>query len=217
MTSSAVQLPGYALALIGLVGSVIATTMVEWKRHSYTESTVTSKETYLGLWMSCTVDATRHTMCVNYKSLFHLPAEILTTRVVMILSVLLSAIGVLVATLGMRCTRCLEEDEKQKDRVAIVGGFLFIIAGVLAISVTSWFANAIIRSFVFSDSPTSLHNRFEFGNAVLVSWGAGICSVVGGFLLGCRYLWSCPQGSRSVSSFTQPKVIPGTRPGTHYV
>lgn len=75
MTSSAVQLPGYALALIGLVGSMIATTMVEWKRHSYTESTVTSKETYLGLWMSCTVDATRHTMCVNYKSLFHLPGK----------------------------------------------------------------------------------------------------------------------------------------------
>lgn len=64
-------------------------------------------------------------------------AEILTTRVVMILSVLLSAVGVLVATLGMRCTRCLEEDEKQKDRVAIVGGFLFIIAGTVGYIIMS--------------------------------------------------------------------------------
>ncbi|XP_010864683.2 claudin-1 [Esox lucius] len=214
MTSSGVQLFGYALALIGVLGSVVATTMVEWKRHSYTENTITSKEIYLGLWSSCTVDVTRNTMCATYKSIFHQPAEILATRVVMILSIMLSAIGLLLATLGVKCTHCLEPDEKAKSRVAVVGGVFFIIAAVLALSVTSWFANTVVKSFEFSESYIPSYDRFEFGNAVLVSWGAAFCSLVGGCLLACQLPGICREGPVTVS---HPRVDGFARHHSDYV
>ncbi|KAJ7993524.1 hypothetical protein DPEC_G00273300 [Dallia pectoralis] len=210
MSSSPVQLFGYALALIGAVGSVFATTMVEWKRHSYTENTMTSKETYLGLWASCNVDVTRNTMCENYKSIFRLPAEILTTRVVMIISILLSGFGLLVATLGLKCTHCLEPDVKTKSRVAVSGGILFIMAGILAISVTSWFANTIVQSFEFSESRITSYNRFEFGNAVVVSWGAAFCSLVGGCLLSFRLPGICLEDSVSPTNLQMKTGISHT-------
>ncbi|KAL1023113.1 hypothetical protein UPYG_G00036550 [Umbra pygmaea] len=214
MTSSGVQLLGYTLALIGAVGSVIAITMVEWKRVFYLDNT-TSKETYVGLWAKCTVDATKTTTC-DYKSMFQLSSDILTTRVVLIISILLSAIGVLVATLGLRCTHCLEPDFQGKSRVALAGGVLIVIAGLLSISVTSWFANTVVMSFENSNSPITSHNRYEFGSAVLVSWGAAVCSLVGGCLLGCRNPRSFQQTSGS-RTFAYPTVVPGNKPGTDYV
>lgn len=55
----------------------------------------------------------------------------------MILSILFLAILILVPTLGVRRTRCLEEDEKEK--VAIAGEVLFITIGTVGffISVTA--------------------------------------------------------------------------------
>lgn len=47
----------------------------------------------------------------------------------MLASVLLSFISLLVEMVGMRCTTFMAEEPEQKDKVALAGGVIFIIAG----------------------------------------------------------------------------------------
>lgn len=47
----------------------------------------------------------------------------------MLASVLLSVICLLVEMVGMRCTTFMAEEPEQKDKVALAGGVIFIIAG----------------------------------------------------------------------------------------
>lgn len=50
----------------------------------------------------------------------------------MLASVLLSVICLLVEMVGMRCTTFMAEEPEQKDKVALAGGVVFIIAGQLS-------------------------------------------------------------------------------------
>lgn len=50
-------------------------------------------------------------------------------RGLMLASVLLSFISVLVEMVGMRCTTFMAAEPEQKDKVALAGGVIFIIAG----------------------------------------------------------------------------------------
>lgn len=48
----------------------------------------------------------------------------------MVSGILLSGVAILVASVGMKCTKCLEEDMQIKSKVAVAGGALFIIGGL---------------------------------------------------------------------------------------
>lgn len=50
----------------------------------------------------------------------------------MLASVLLSVISLLVEMVGMRCTTFMAAEPEQKDKVALAGGVIFIIAGQLS-------------------------------------------------------------------------------------
>lgn len=47
----------------------------------------------------------------------------------MLASVLLSVISLLVEMAGMRCTTFMAQEPEQKDKVALAGGVIFVIAG----------------------------------------------------------------------------------------
>ncbi len=51
----------------------------------------------------------------------------------MIASIVFSSLAALVAIYGLRCTRCLEEDLKSKDRAAFLGGILSVCGGEVKI------------------------------------------------------------------------------------
>lgn len=44
-------------------------------------------------------------------------------------AIMLSFIAIMVDGVGMRCTTCMAEQPEQKDKVALTGGVIFIIAG----------------------------------------------------------------------------------------
>lgn len=47
----------------------------------------------------------------------------------MVASILLGLIGSFVAVIGMKCMKCMEDDEVRKMRMAVFGGILFLISG----------------------------------------------------------------------------------------
>lgn len=76
MANAGIQLLGFSLAILGFIGSIISTIMVEWKASSYAgDNIITAQAMYEGLWKSCVYQSTGQMQCKEYDSLLQLPGE----------------------------------------------------------------------------------------------------------------------------------------------
>ncbi|XP_041660126.1 claudin-1 [Cheilinus undulatus] len=211
MANAGIQLLGFTLAFLGFIGSIASTAMVEWKASSYAgDNIITAQALYEGLWMTCASQSTGQIQCKKYDSLLQLPGIVQGTRGLMLCSILLCFIAIMVATVGMRCTTCMADVPQQKDKVALAGGIMFIIAGLLALVGTSWYGHRIAQDFYDPFTPTN--SRFEFGSALYVGWGAACLIIIGGSFLCCN----CSSQSSGKSPRYPPSRSAG-QPGKDYV
>ncbi|XP_018528745.1 claudin-1 [Lates calcarifer] len=203
MASSGMQLLGFFLALVGLAATVAATFMVEWKKQAQGKT----YRIYEGLWMSCS--GNERTTCEFHESLLKLPSEVQATRAVMLLSIFLSAVALLVSTVGMKCTRFMDSKVESKSTTAMIGGIMFIVAGLLTLIITSWYVKMIVQTFYESHRLQS----FEFGKAVFVSWAGGLLTMAGGVFLSCR---RCSRSERD-ESISSNHLLPTSSSKSNYV
>ncbi|KAI5104690.1 claudin-1 precursor [Silurus meridionalis] len=110
--------------------------------------------------------------------------EVQAARGFMLSGILLCGIAVMVASVGMKCTKCLEDDIELKNKVAVAGGAVFVIAGICAFVATIWYGDNIRRQFFNPFTPTNA--KYEFGKALYIGWGACALTVIGGSLLCCN-------------------------------
>lgn len=74
MANAGLQLLGYTLASLGLLGLIASTAMAEWKMSSYAgDNIITAQAMYEGLWQSCVSQSTGQLQCKTYDSLLQLP------------------------------------------------------------------------------------------------------------------------------------------------
>ncbi|XP_061634760.1 claudin-1-like isoform X1 [Phyllopteryx taeniolatus] len=201
MASSALQLLGFFLSLIGVAATVTATIMVEWKMHGH------SHRIYEGLWMTCSVG--HRTTCEVHDSLLKLSNQVQITRGILLLSVFLSVVALMVSTIGMKCTRFMEGRATAKGAVSRIGGIMFMAAGLMTFVITSWYVKKIVADFHHSHH---LHS-FEFGKAVFVSWAGGFLTTFGGAFLTCQRC-SRSSSSRSINS---NRLLQTNKPNSNYV
>ncbi|XP_034558195.1 claudin-1 isoform X2 [Notolabrus celidotus] len=211
MANAGIQLLGFTLAFLGLIGTIVSTIMVEWKASSYAgDNIITAQALYEGLWKTCASQSTGQIQCKVYDSLLQLPGLVLGTRGLMLCSILLSFFAMLVEAVGMRCTTCMAETPEQKDKVALAGGIMFIFAGLLALVGTSWYGNRIARDFYNPFTPTN--SKFEFGSALFVGWGAACLVIIGG-----GFLCSNCSSKSSGKSPRYPPTSSSSQSGRDYV
>ncbi|XP_041862635.1 claudin-7-like [Melanotaenia boesemani] len=204
MASSALQLLGFLISLIGVAATVAATVMVEWTKNFRGEH-----RTYEGLWMECESDDIELWICETHQTLIKLPIEIQATRAVMLVSLFLSAVAVMVSVVGMKCTHFLDDVPDSKSKTALTGGILFMISGLLTIIITSWYVKMIVTESGELDDKL----RKEFGHAVFVNWAGGLLTVIGGIFLSC--MRCC--GTKSSVSRSPSQLLPTTKPKSNYV
>ncbi|KAG7261633.1 hypothetical protein CRUP_038355, partial [Coryphaenoides rupestris] len=179
MASSGLQLFGFVLAAAGLAAVVTATGMVEWSTY---ESNSALQEIFEGLWVKCSILGGTRMTCETRESFIELPWDIQVTRAVLTSSIFLSSLAVLVSIGGMKCTRFMDDKDQTKRFMALAGGVMFMISGLLELIVTSWYVGILIEAYKVAHPL----DRYEFGSAVFVSWAGSILSLVGGSFLTCR-------------------------------
>ncbi|XP_045906741.1 claudin-19-like [Micropterus dolomieu] len=202
MASSAQQLLGFFLSLLGLAATVAATFMVEWKKQSQGKHRI-----YEGLWMTCS--GTERTICEIHQTMLKLPTEVQATRAVLLLSIFISTVALLVSTVGMKCTHFMDSKTQTKSTAAMIGGLMFMVAGLLTIIITSVYVKMIVQ--IFGQSHRLL--SFEFGHAVFVSWAGGFLTMAGGAFLSCR---RCSRSQSTESVHANPH-LPTTHSKSNYV
>lgn len=186
MVSRTRQILGLSLAIIGFLGSIIICALPAWKVTAFIGANiVTSQVTWEGLWMDCVTQSTGQMQCKVYDSLLALPQDLQAARALVVIAIIVGVFGILLGIVGGKCTNFVEE-ERQKCKVAIAAGIVFIIAGFLVLIPVCWTANTIIRDFY---NPVMISaQRRELGASLYIGWGSAGLLFLGGGLL-CS---SCP-------------------------
>lgn len=190
MLSTAIQILAFALALLGVLGSTVATLLPNWKVSiEGWSSFMTPIQQMQGLWMDCVWYSSGVFSCTMKNSVLSLPPYLQTTRAAMVLSCLVASFGLCLASLGLKCTRW-GGSHRAKGHTAIAAGGCFILASFLCLVPASWFTNEVITTFLTTDLPDS--SKYQPGGALCVTF------ISAGFLLagGVIFCMSCP-GKRS--------------------
>ncbi|XP_018408148.1 PREDICTED: claudin-19 isoform X2 [Nanorana parkeri] len=186
MANSGIQLLGYFLALGGWIGIISTTALPQWKQSSYAgDAIITAVGLYEGLWMSCASQSTGQVQCKVFDSLLSLEVHIQTIRALMVVSMLLGFIGIIISVVGMKCTKVGDNNPIAKDRIAVSGGALFILAGLCTLIAVSWYATQVSQEFFNPNTPVNA--RYEFGSALFVGWAASSLTMLGGSFLCCSW------------------------------
>lgn len=184
--SVGLQLVGYVLGLLGLLGTLIATVLPSWRTSSYIgASIVTAVGFSKGLWMECASQSTGITQCDVYSSLLSLPTTLQAAQALMATSIAVSFLASLICVLGLRCTIFLQ-GSPAKDKMAVLGGAVFVLGGLLCFIPVVWNIHVILQDFYNPVVPDS--GKFEIGDALYLGIFSALASLAGGCIL-CA---SCP-------------------------
>lgn len=182
MASAALELMGFFLGLLGMLGTLVATVLPYWQISAHIGSNiVTAVANMRGLWMECVYQSTGAFQCETYNSMLALPPDLQASRALMVISLVLSILAIAMAALGMQCTLCLEGTGTVKSRVAGTGGGLFLAAGFLALIPVAWTTHEVVQTFYRPNVPSSL--KFELGECLYVGLASALVTMLGGGLL----------------------------------
>ncbi|CAL8265558.1 unnamed protein product [Merluccius merluccius] len=182
MASAALELTGFFLGLLGMLGTLVATVLPYWRTSAHVGSNiVTAVASMRGLWMECVYQSTGVFQCETYNSMLALQSDLQASRALMVISLVLSVLAIAVATPGMQCTVCLEGAASAKARVAGAGGTLFLAAGLLALIPVSWTTHEVVQNFYRPSVPSSM--KFELGESLYLGLASALLSLLGGALL----------------------------------
>ncbi|XP_070705886.1 claudin-20-like [Pempheris klunzingeri] len=186
MLSAAIQILAFALALLGVLGTTVATLLPNWKVSINSWSSIMTPISQMqGLWMDCVWYNSGVFSCTMKNSVLSLPAYLQTTRAAMVLSCMVATFGLCLASLGLKCTRW-GGSHRAKGHTAIAAGGCFILASFLCLVPASWFTSEVITAFLTTDLPDS--SKYQPGGALCVTF------ISAGFLLagGVIFCLSCP-------------------------
>lgn len=186
MVSLALELVGVILSVLGWLLSIVSCALPMWRVSAFIGANIVTAQVYWeGLWMSCVFQSTGQMQCKVYDSMLALPQDLQAARALTIVSIIIGVIGLLISTLGAKCTNCIEE-EGVKAKVMATSGGAFITASLALLVPVSWSANTIVVEFYSPIIPAG--QKMEIGVALYLGWAAAALLMIGGCILCC----SCP-------------------------
>lgn len=185
MASVPLELIGFFLGLIGLLGTTVTTVLPYW------EVPVDIDTRFLGamdpimngLWMNCYKRENGAILCKMHMAFLMLPYDVQVSRILMLGSLGLSLVGLLVAVVGMQCTVWLERSPVLKRRVAGVSGCFLLVAGLASLVPLSMRATNVIRNLDMV--PGTL--KYVPGSCLYLGMTSAVVSILGGGMLAVSF------------------------------
>ncbi|TNN48298.1 Claudin-4 [Liparis tanakae] len=170
-----------ALCLLGWAGVITSCVLPMWRVTAFVGSTiVTSQTIWEGIWMTCVVQSTGQRSCKPYDSMLALSSDLQAARALVVLAAVTGGAGLVLAFVGGKCTRFLDEEAGGvKGKVAVAAGAVLMVTGLLCLIPTSWAAGSVVKKFY---SAAVDAQRREIGASIYIGWGASILLMLGGGL-----------------------------------
>ncbi|XP_062366633.1 claudin-8-like [Cinclus cinclus] len=212
MTSCCVlQITGLILGGVGMVGTLAATAMPQWRVSAYVDGNIVVFETvWEGLWMDCVSQLGIRLQCKFYDSALALPPPLEAFRALMCLAVGLAVLSFLAAIAGVKYTQRSEDGPGAASAFLLAAGAAFLLAGTLALIPVSWTGGSIVRDFYDPRVPAPL--KRELGAALFVGWASsGLLLAAGAMYCHC---W-CRAGTAASPGRPWPARAGGLARGGH--
>lgn len=181
MAAAALELMGFFLGILGLIGNLVATLFPSWEVTAHIGSNIVTAETNLkGLWMVCVRQSTGVFQCETFNTVLGLSVDLQVARSMMVMSITFSVLACALSSIGMQCTVPLD-GSPMKPKTAGAGGFLFLTAGLMSLIPVTLKTHVIVQSFHNSNLPDS--QKFEIGYCLYLGIASSIISLLAGGLL----------------------------------
>ncbi|MBN3291386.1 CLD22 protein, partial [Polypterus senegalus] len=177
LNSKIVQLGAFFVSLMGLATSIVTTFLPLWKTMNTDLNEM--ENWYQGLWHNCVFQDEVGLQCKSFDSFLALPADIMISRILMLISNVLGILGLLVTVAGMDCIKLSGDKDLFKKKILVSGGVLFLLSGITTLFPVSMVAYLMVSEF-WDDNVPELVLRWEFGEAMFSGWFAGLFLVLGG-------------------------------------
>ncbi|KAA0702400.1 Claudin-15 [Triplophysa tibetana] len=187
-----------------------------WRLSSVSGSVIISVRQYQNLWQSCAEGSTGVSNCRTFQSLLALDGYIQACRAMMIIALILGLLSIVLALLGLKCTKLGSTSENTKGKMALTAGVLFILSGVCVLVAVSWYAARVVQEF---NDPFYGGTKFELGTGLYLGWAAAALVILGGGFL-CTSCKSNPGPAQtrgySYNYTSQPQKIYTTEAPSDY-
>ncbi|TSP68510.1 Claudin-14 [Bagarius yarrelli] len=217
MAVTALELMGFFLGILGLIGNLVATLLPSWEVTAHIGSNIVTAETNMkGLWMVCVCQSTGNIQCETFNTVLGLSIDLQVARSMMVVSIIFSVLACALSSIGMQCTVLLDGSQ-MKPKTAGAGGFLFMTAGLLSLIPVTLKTNEIVQSFHNSNLPDS--QKSEIGDCLYLGIASSLISLLAGWLLSMS-CWSSPEGQQRFTRgypFPERSGKQGTARGTSHL
>ncbi|XP_052471747.1 claudin 15-like b isoform X1 [Carassius gibelio] len=217
MASMVVQLMGMFLGIVGWCLESSCINSAVWRRASHGEAVMTSSSRYEGLWMSCASNSLGAIQCQRFKTVLGLPGYIQACRALMIIALILGLLAVILAAMGLKCTKLGSTSEETKGKISLTAGIMFILSGVCVMVAVSWYAVRVVQEFY---DPFYGGTKYELGAGLYLGWAAAALGIIGGAILCTSFKSSRPAQTRSLNYnyiASQPQKIYRSAPSENSV
>ncbi|NXL88029.1 CLD8 protein, partial [Alectura lathami] len=177
----ALQIIALIFGGLGMVGTLAATAMPQWRVSAHIDANIVVFETiWEGLWMDCVSQMGIRLQCKFYDSILALPPSLEAFRALMCIAVLLSIIAFLMAIVGVKYTHATKDDPQAVSIFILAAGVAFLLTGIVVLIPVSWAGDSIIRDFYNPKVPTPL--KRELGAALYVGWVSAALLISAGIM-----------------------------------
>ncbi|NWS29584.1 CLD8 protein, partial [Polioptila caerulea] len=186
MASCVLPITGLIFGGVGMVGTLAATAMPQWRVSAYVDGNIVVFESiWEGLWMDCISQLGLRLQCKFYDSLLALPPPLEAFRALMCLAAALAIAAFLAAIAAVQCTPRRRAGPPAVSAFVPAAGLAFLLTGTLVLIPVSWTGGSIVRDFYDPAVPAPL--KRELGAALWVGWGSAALLLAAGAMF-C-HLW----------------------------
>ncbi|NXP69459.1 CLD17 protein, partial [Chloropsis cyanopogon] len=179
MACCLLQITGLIFGGVGMVGTLAATAMPQWRVSAYVDGNIVVFETiWEGLWMDCISQLGLRLQCKFYDSVLALPPPLEAFRALMCVAVGLAIAAFLLAITGVKYSQCGERGARATSIFILAAGAAFLLTGTLVLIPVSWTGAGIVRDFYDPAVPAPL--KRELGAALYLGWASGALLLAAG-------------------------------------
>ncbi|XP_039552970.1 claudin-17-like [Passer montanus] len=179
MACCVLQIAGLILGGVGMVGTLAATAMPQWRVSAYVEGNIVVFETiWEGLWMDCISQLGLRLQCKFYDSVLALPPPLEALRALMCLAAALAVLAFLLAIAGVKYSQRAKQGPRALSPFILAAGAAFLLTGTLVLLPVSWTGGSVIRDFYDPAVPAPL--KRELGAALYVGWASSALLLAAG-------------------------------------
>lgn len=184
------QLAGFGLSCIAAILTFVAVFLPEWRRNDPKVEIIESVVRHQGIWLRCTAYATGQWQCDDFDAFFlGLPVQLQTARGLAVFSLVAGFFGLLLSIVGLECTKCVDDNQKTKSRIALIASACWILSAFTIGVAVSYYANQVVQDYQIlnfgGQSANETGQRYVFGASLFLGWGAMALGMLGGLVMMC--------------------------------